>query len=91
MQQVESRGRDQLAKEVEARIIPFNDLPAADAEYHEHCRMNFMRKVTQTVRPTRGAPENPEITAAMNKIFEHLESHDECQYGIDELIDIGGK
>lgn len=93
LQQVEQRGRDKLAKEVEARILPFDEIPAFDAhaEYHERCQKDFMRKVVKRVHSKKGAPENPGITAVMNTIFEYLETHDECQYGVAELIAIGGK
>ncbi len=36
-----------------------------------------------------GAPEDPAITEAMNRIFTHLESHDVCQYSFQELVQIG--
>ena len=35
---------DDLAEEVRARILQVNDLPAADAIYHQSCSSNFYTK-----------------------------------------------
>ena len=82
--------RNDKWKEVIARIVPIPDLVAADAEYHRSCHKKFM-KVRLRVKDTRGAPENVAINTAMNLIFSHIQSHDECQYSTDDLRHIGGK
>lgn len=86
-----ARKNDKWGKEVTARIVAIPDLVAADAEYHRKCHRKFMLKVRQRVKEKRGAPENLEINNAMDQIFSYLESHDECQYSIDDLLRMGGK
>ncbi len=51
----------------------------------------FTMNIRKHVKDTRDTLESKAITSAMNNIFLHLESHNQCQYSADELLTIAGK
>lgn len=75
---------DTWGKQVKKRILPVNDLVAADAEYHRACHKKFILKVAQK---KVGRPEDELVNAAMEKIYCILEDSDDCQHSINDLID----
>ncbi|CAG4987924.1 unnamed protein product [Colias eurytheme] len=76
---------DDLSKAVVDRINFEYDLVAADAKYHDSCYKSF-------VRPNAGGkigrPQNEDVNAAMEKIYEFLENSNDCQFTLDELKNV---
>lgn len=74
---------DVWGQEVKDRIIHTADLVAADAQYHQPCFVSFFK-------PPKGGKcanhPSDEVTDAMNKIFSFIESGDECQFTMTDLI-----
>lgn len=75
---------DDWGKNIVNRITNVLDLVAVEAKYHGDCHKKFFTLPKQGTK--RGRPTSEELNIAMEKIFEILESSDECQYAIDDLI-----
>ena len=87
-------------KKVQSRIEYVQDLFAADAVYHKQCRVNFSTKRQLPVkckpdecstRPSRkaklGRTKDNTKSEAFHKVADYLESHEEEQTTIQNLID----
>jgi len=81
---IASKRGDDWGKKIVNRITNVLDLVAVEAKYHGDCHKKFFTLPKQGTKC--GRPTSEELNIAMEKIFEILESSDECQYAIDDLI-----
>ena len=86
---------DKWAVEVQSRIQSVNDLPAADAVYHQTCSTNFrtgklcplkFADEEAVKRPNLGRP--PGSDGSFMKIVEYIKEHDDEQVTISKLVEI---
>ena len=89
---------DGWAETVLGRIECVNDLHAADAMYHQVCSVNFRTgfqipeqfiddECQATKRPKKGRPNDSLKADAFLKVVDYLESHDDEQTTVNELIE----
>ena len=81
------RRGDAWAESVEARLLHFHDLPAADAIYHQECSVKFrtdkqIPTVHQTSEPCfkrakMGRPQADERADAFLEVASFLEENDD--------------
>ena len=82
---------------VRARILHVHDLPAADAIYHQACRVNFR---TKKQIPTQFASEQPDVKKrkiersqveekydAFLKVARFLQENDDEQITVVDLVE----
>ena len=94
-----NKRNDLWAEEVLSRIEYVQDLFAADAVYHKQCRINFRIKrqmpgkyipdeYTHPIKQAkRGRNKDSVKSAAFQQVAEYLESHDDEQTTVNNLID----
>ena len=98
IKQICSSRNDVWSETVLGRIEYVNDLHAADAVYHQVCSINFrtgkqsplqfLDEETQPLkRQKKGKPNDSIKTDAFIKVVEHLQSHDDEQTTIHELVE----
>ena len=90
------RRGDAWAESVEARLLHVQDLPSADAIYHQECNVNFRTdKQIPTVhqiskaclkRAKMGHPQADERTDVFLEVASFLEENDDEQITINDLI-----
>ena len=88
--------QDDWADSVQARLLHWHDLPAADALYHQTCSVNFrtgkkipkMYVTDQTVQKRQkvGRPQDEDRTNAFLKVITFLQENDDEQITITDLI-----
>ncbi|PZC75227.1 hypothetical protein B5X24_HaOG206534 [Helicoverpa armigera] len=76
---------DDVSKAVFARINFEYDLIAAEAKYHDSCYKFFLKPTTGG---KIGRPQDESINSAMEKIFQFIETSDDCQFSLDELKNV---
>ena len=85
---------DKWAEAVLGRIRAVNDLPAADALYHNQCSVNFRttrgipqayRSSTDAAIPLKGRPADARRAEAFTKTIEYLQQFDDEQITITDL------
>lgn len=81
---IASKRSDDWGKKIVNRITNVLDLVAVEAKYHGDCHKKFFTLPKQGTK--RGRPASEELNIAMEKIYNILESSDECQYAIEDLI-----
>lgn len=89
--------QDTWADSVQARLLHWHDLPAADAIYHQTCSVNFrtrkqipkMFSTDQTAYKKQkiGRPQDEERTNAFLKVITYLKDNDDEQTTINDLIE----
>ena len=89
---------DDWAEKVKARLLFVNDLPAADAVYHQQCSVNFrtnknipaaQQKHPECSSKTKlGRPIEDERTEAFLDVASFLEENDYEQITITDLVDV---
>lgn len=77
---------DYWAEQVKCRLSIVTDLVAADGIYHFDCYMKFFLHISPRNGRKRGPPTREYTTAAMEDITSFLESNDECQHTMTELM-----
>lgn len=75
-----------LGREVKKRIICVDDLVASEAQYHQTCYIHFFKTLSSSGK--RGRPEVSDITSAMEIICSFMENSDECQFSLEELLNL---
>lgn len=80
---------DEWGNAVKKRVENVIDLVAADAVYHQKCFTTFLQSSAQS-KKRPGRPLDEDITELMNRIFQVMEESDECQWTIEELIELAG-
>jgi len=73
---------DEIGRKVLCHIATTIDLPAAEAKYHNRCRLNFFR----TKKPRSEHIEDKK--KAFDFLCDFLKDNSECQYSISELEEI---
>ncbi|KAE8737145.1 hypothetical protein FOCC_FOCC017394 [Frankliniella occidentalis] len=90
---IEERGvDDEWAEEVRGRLarIPGQDLVAAEAKYHGDCLSRFFYKKPRSEAAGAGRPADEELLRSFKKICDFLDSHEDCQFSIEQLEEVGG-
>jgi hypothetical protein len=88
---------DSWAESVRCRLQTVHDLPAADAQYHQLCNVNFRtgKQIPQIFSPEGGPtkktkkcgrPQDDEKTAAFLKVVAFLQDHDDEQTTVGDLV-----
>ncbi len=87
---------DVWGNQVLARLEYAQDLPAADAMYHQTCNVNFrtgkqipickQAETEQPVKSPRGRPGNQKQSAAFLNITQYLEENDDEQMTVGDLV-----
>ena len=88
---------DEWANEILGRIEGVNDLPAAEARYHQSCNSNFrtFKNIPEKYRSTseigkkgRGRPCNTTSIKAFLDTMQYFESHENEQLSVVDLVNI---
>jgi hypothetical protein len=89
---------DDWASEILGRIEGVNDLPAAEARYHQSCNSNFRtfknvpEKFQHSTREknekNRGRPSNTASSEAFLEIMKYFEMHENEQLTVVDLVNI---
>jgi len=77
------RRNDAWSEQVIGRINSIDCIRAADAVYHDTCRVTFNSKVKKGM--TKKIRSAEELTA-LKKLYSFIESNDDCQFSIGELL-----
>lgn len=75
---------DSWGLEVITRIQGVICLVAEEARYHEDCFARFSSNVSTT--KGAGRPKNESLVHAFQELFSFIDSSDECQFGLNELM-----
>ena len=88
---------DDWASDILGRIEVVNDLPAAEERYHQSCNSNFRtlknipekyRNNSEVNKKVRGRPSNNASSEAFLDTMKYLESHENEQLSVVELLNI---
>ena len=81
-----SQRNDNWGNDVYARICSVIDVVAAEARYHEDCRLKFFL-MTDGRDAKRGRPKYDAKAQAFKELCHYLDDNDECQYSLPELLE----
>lgn len=76
---------DDWGETVKCRLLNVIDLVAPEARYHKYCYRDFLKDTPCKERV--GRPKS-NVAEAFEKLCEHVENSDECQFTIQELQNI---
>lgn len=80
---------DDLSLQVRERIHSVHDLTEAGAVYHLDCLTEFLRERENKKKDTVN-PRNSKFTAQFETLFATLENSEDCQWSLDQIVQIIG-
>ena len=82
-----ARRNDSWSWQVLTRVSNYNDLVAAEAKYHRSCMSMFYSGMDPVKKPSQaGRPPDEKRIELFDKLCNHIEDNDECQYSLHELV-----
>ena len=82
--------KDEWGKKVKVVVHSIQCLVAEEARYHESCCSKCFSVKNQQLNPSgkRGRPEDEDIVTAFEKVCSYLEDSEDCQFTLQELLDV---